>query len=677
MTAQSGLGFSGIVAIQIPDDGATGEVLTKLTPDNYDYDWAAGGGGGAPTNAEYVVLTADATLTDERVLTAGTGISIVDGGAGGPVTISIAAGVVDLQFAYDADTTVPQITVNGTPDPVTIDASVAGSIFAVRNVANIDILRALTTGIDFFSAGNRLFSLEPDPTAKSGFEYFPDGRTLTTVPTNINAAIQWDSLVVTDIPGGAPFGNDSAVAMIQSIGECRFDDTGNLFSSSLLFNQATIVTCNGVNVGPIYTMVNQPTVRTGSLGGSRTVSQSNAVRSQMRVGPNVAGNIVLTSHQAYFWTMSVDATVGTASCTTAEALVINAPTLTAGGTIGTLNGIHILNIPAAGITTLRGIFSEMGSGTFILHSGSAPVNFTNAAFRMGFVDNAGIELGTGDDVLINVTAANQLEFAFAAFADDLRISNPANTRFLFQGNAGTGNGGDQFNFACSRFSLGAQTGAVGNQVGVFVTGARTIGVAGDWADFLLTQGGNITVNALAMGRVSAWVINPISYAASTGSVANADTLTVGGFPTSSPGVTITARQSLFVIGGRSRHASIKQYDPITPAVLAAGNNNDYAGFLTNSANNGMRHWARVQGDGGGTSVITGISATSAQNGDCMKLTNVSANNVTLGHQDANSAAANRIISPTGANYVLGADESAEVIYDATTARWRILYGSGA
>ena len=71
MTAQSGLGFAGIVAIQIPDDGATGEVLTKLTPDNYDYDWqASGGGGGAPDNAEYVVISLDPTLTDERVLTA-------------------------------------------------------------------------------------------------------------------------------------------------------------------------------------------------------------------------------------------------------------------------------------------------------------------------------------------------------------------------------------------------------------------------------------------------------------------------------------------------------------------------------------------------------------------------------------------------------------------------------
>lgn len=45
-------------------------------------------GGGAPTNATYVVLSLNGSLTNERVLTAGSGISIVDGGANGPVTIS-------------------------------------------------------------------------------------------------------------------------------------------------------------------------------------------------------------------------------------------------------------------------------------------------------------------------------------------------------------------------------------------------------------------------------------------------------------------------------------------------------------------------------------------------------------------------------------------------------------
>ena len=45
------------------------------------------GGGGAPVGAEYVVLSTDATLTNERVLTAGEGIDFTDGGAGSTLTI--------------------------------------------------------------------------------------------------------------------------------------------------------------------------------------------------------------------------------------------------------------------------------------------------------------------------------------------------------------------------------------------------------------------------------------------------------------------------------------------------------------------------------------------------------------------------------------------------------------
>ena len=45
-------------------------------------------GNGAPTAAQYVTLATDATLSAERVLTAGEGITITDAGAGGAVTVS-------------------------------------------------------------------------------------------------------------------------------------------------------------------------------------------------------------------------------------------------------------------------------------------------------------------------------------------------------------------------------------------------------------------------------------------------------------------------------------------------------------------------------------------------------------------------------------------------------------
>lgn len=46
------------------------------------------GGGGAPVGASYVTISADATLTAERTIAAGAGITITDGGANSTVTIA-------------------------------------------------------------------------------------------------------------------------------------------------------------------------------------------------------------------------------------------------------------------------------------------------------------------------------------------------------------------------------------------------------------------------------------------------------------------------------------------------------------------------------------------------------------------------------------------------------------
>lgn len=48
---------------------------------------SSGGGGGAPTNATYVTMTANATLTNERTLAVGSPITLTDGGANNPVTL--------------------------------------------------------------------------------------------------------------------------------------------------------------------------------------------------------------------------------------------------------------------------------------------------------------------------------------------------------------------------------------------------------------------------------------------------------------------------------------------------------------------------------------------------------------------------------------------------------------
>lgn len=74
-----------------------------------------GGGGGAPTTAKYVTLGTDATLTNERVLTAGANISIVDNGAGGSVVVSASVPAVpDAASSVVSETSYGQQSASGT-----------------------------------------------------------------------------------------------------------------------------------------------------------------------------------------------------------------------------------------------------------------------------------------------------------------------------------------------------------------------------------------------------------------------------------------------------------------------------------------------------------------------------------------------------------------------------------
>lgn len=52
----------------------------------------SGGGGGAPTGAEYVTLSTNGSLTHERVLTGSSSVSVTDGGAGSTVTLAAITG---------------------------------------------------------------------------------------------------------------------------------------------------------------------------------------------------------------------------------------------------------------------------------------------------------------------------------------------------------------------------------------------------------------------------------------------------------------------------------------------------------------------------------------------------------------------------------------------------------
>lgn len=98
--------INAVVTNRIPSGGTSGQSLVKASDTNYDVTWSTitgGEGGGAPTTASYLVLGADGTLTSERILTPGTGLSYSDAGAGGAYTLSVSYGTTSGTAAQGND----------------------------------------------------------------------------------------------------------------------------------------------------------------------------------------------------------------------------------------------------------------------------------------------------------------------------------------------------------------------------------------------------------------------------------------------------------------------------------------------------------------------------------------------------------------------------------------------
>jgi len=99
----------------------------------------------------------------------------------------------------------------------------------------------------------------------------------------------------------------------------------------------------------------------------------------------------------------------------------------------------------------------------------------------------------------------------------------------------------------------------------------------------------------------------------------------------------------------------------TPAVLAAGNNNNWNAGLSSVIGR-----VRTRGDAGG-SVLTGMDATGVADGYRVVLTNIDANPITVLHESGLSLAANRF--NTNGDLFWPSGVSHEFIRDAALSRW--------
>jgi hypothetical protein len=419
-----------------------------------------------------------------------------------------------------------------------------------------------------------------------------------------------------------------------------------------------------------------------TFAGTRTTSAY--------AGMNIAGQVKATLSGAV---MNVTAFNG----------IIFAPkySTVAGSTInfGTVRGLHGQNIinglfqPSAGAelitryalvdcnditfggTSERAVVrSEMTAGTgkyFLLNTANALSSFGDGYIK--FNDGVGIQFGDTTDIIYRYfagQAAMEWNSAFGVAGNSLYLRPSGTDTWTFQqDNGGANDIGLGFN--CNAISFGVVD-PVPNSNNWFVMFAgpnqRAVQINGEYSDVLWTASGSINVDGNTVSDLQAFKINSPSILLNGGTIANMSNL----FVSAMPSFGAPLRQALRVTGRATIDGVMNSGSNVQAQITA--NQNDYQ----LGQNNNQRTMNLLDSDAAYN--ITGIDSADsfAQIGDRICLYNEGAFALTLTHQDAASAAANRIITPTGVGYVIGPDECVWLWYDDTgTARWRMLEGTGA
>lgn len=114
----------------------------------------------APINASYLTLGTNSSLTRERVLTAGTGVSFTDGGVGSTLTINNTAVPASAALTRTNDTNVT-LTLGGTPTTALLQATSmtlgwTGTLGASRGGFGADV--SASSGVPLFATGTPTFT---------------------------------------------------------------------------------------------------------------------------------------------------------------------------------------------------------------------------------------------------------------------------------------------------------------------------------------------------------------------------------------------------------------------------------------------------------------------------------------------------------------------------------------
>lgn len=331
-------------------------------------------------------------------------------------------------------------------------------------------------------------------------------------------------------------------------------------------------------------------------------------------------------------------------------------------------GLDVEDISFGGTVPKAAVRSDIQlalNAWFLQNTGGADSD--HGAGHVRFDDDAGVVFGSDLDLIVRWNSAEAaLEYDTALGVDAaLLLQQPnADKSWTYRSTVPIGL---QYNVEQMSFGTAVAAPNLQNWFVIFqgIDGRQPGAGAGDYSDLLWLAGGDIDINGLAMTDVQAFRIDPPSILLSGGSIADLSDLFLNGMATAGG----TRMQTLRVLG-RSRMDGLLTHNEASLTQLTAS-----VAQLTLPADNAGRFVLLQDADALGPWTIQGI--LNVQLGDAFYIVNDGADAFLLGHQDAAAAAADRIISPTGADLTLGPDEMAKLWYDPVATRWRILETTGA
>jgi len=323
----------------------------------------------APVGSAYVTIGSDATLTGERALTAGTGISVTDGGANSTATIAINNSVV---------------------------ATISGSTFAGVTKHNAGLsgsLTKLTDGTSYLIAG-----------------------TGTVISTGSSGAVTISS---SGTPGGSTtqvqYNNADVFAGSSTL---TFNNTNNILAS--LNVSATSVTASNVVAAASSVNLFNTAATTINFAGAATSALNignslgiNTISGTIRAPQGVSGSLTKLTDGTSYLIAGTNVTISTGSN---GAVTISST----GGGGATTDDFFDSTIAGSVFTTGSFAFrgqesvsspSNKGSDVFFYVSGSTNVTGSNAKISLfgGDITSSGsLAVANGGTIVGNLTAINNV-----------------------------------------------------------------------------------------------------------------------------------------------------------------------------------------------------------------------------------------------------------------------------